>query len=86
MILSVVTELLGLPVFGSIFHFCAEPNSPKTLLYAYIVNDVVAASVCLATASPSFYRFMKEPDGQNDVITEDDAADEDDSVNIADSL
>ncbi|EAX96008.1 MatE family protein [Trichomonas vaginalis G3] len=59
MILSILTELLGLPIFGSLFHYLAEKESPITLLYAYPVNDICAALCCLATASPTFYKFIK---------------------------
>lgn len=69
MLLSIFTELLGLPIFATCFHYTGDKNSPQRLFYAYNVNDTVALIVCLCVSGPSMiklYKTNKELDNSDD--------------------
>ena len=65
MILSILTELLPLPIFSSILHFTGEKNDPIRIFYSYIFNDVFAIIVCLIWVTPSLIDFHQNKNDNN---------------------
>lgn len=57
---SIVTELLSLPIFATMFHFIGEKEKPVKIIYAYIVNDLFSSVVCIAVALPTLLKFFRE--------------------------